>query len=192
MPISSPGCRIITSVPDHWSFIAARRRAVPSQVVMCVSWPQACITGVSVPSGEACRSPSTRRAGRSAPAPAGRPCRRGCSSTGPGPFFITATTPVLPTCSVTSKPSFRISAASFAGVRTSCIDSSGLAWRSRYSVISCGMSAWIASDRVGGGGWGRGKSSRRQTIAVSSSNALRKSVGPAPSRRAGIRNEAWA
>ena len=53
------------------------------------------------------------------------------SSVGPGPFFITATTPVLPTFSVTVKPSLRASAASLAGVRTSCIDSSGLAWRSR-------------------------------------------------------------
>ena len=42
----------MTSVPDHWSFIAASRRAVPSKVVTWVSWPQACITGVSVPSGK--------------------------------------------------------------------------------------------------------------------------------------------
>ena len=49
------------------------------------------------------------------------------SSTGPGPFFITATSPVLPTCSVTWKPSLRICGASKAGVRTSCIDNSGFA-----------------------------------------------------------------
>ncbi len=47
--------------------------------------------------------------------------------TGPGPFSITATTPVFPTFSVTLNPSLRASAASFAGVRTSRIDSSGLA-----------------------------------------------------------------
>jgi hypothetical protein len=52
-------------------------------------------------------------------------------STGPGPFLITATTPVLPTPVVTSKPSFFASAAIFAADRVSCMLSSGLAWRSR-------------------------------------------------------------
>ena len=70
------------------------------------------------------------------------------SRVGPGPFFITATTPVLPTPVVTWKPSFFASAASLAEVFTSCMESSGLACRSRYSVSSEGMSFATASDKV--------------------------------------------
>ncbi len=36
-----------TSVPDQLSFIEASTRAVPTQQVMCMSWPQACITPTS-------------------------------------------------------------------------------------------------------------------------------------------------
>ena len=49
---------------------------------------------------------------------------------GPAPFFSTATTPVLPTFSVTVKPSLRISAASLAAVRVSWKAISGWACRS--------------------------------------------------------------
>ena len=97
---------------------------------MWVSWPQACMTPLSTPVRLV---PRTRLAN-------GRPV---CSSTGsasmsarssrigPGPFAITATTPVPPTPVVTVKPARRASAAMRAALRVSCIDSSGLAWRSR-------------------------------------------------------------
>ena len=53
------------------------------------------------------------------------------STVGPGPFFITATIPVLPTLSVTVNPALRAAAAMIAAERTSANDSSGFAWRSR-------------------------------------------------------------
>lgn len=43
------GWRIITRVPDHSAFRLASCWAVPIHAVMWVSWPQACITPVSVP-----------------------------------------------------------------------------------------------------------------------------------------------
>jgi hypothetical protein len=49
MPRSSAGCAMKTSVPFHWSFEAASARAAPIQHVMCMSWPQACITDTSLP-----------------------------------------------------------------------------------------------------------------------------------------------
>ena len=134
-------------MPDHWSFIAASRRAVPIHAVMWVSWPQACITPVSTP--ERATALTFDANGRPVCSTTGSASMSARSiSTGPGPFFITATTPDLPTFSVTVKPSLRTSAASLAGERTSCIDNSGLAWRSRYSVINAGMSALTPSAMV--------------------------------------------
>ena len=49
-------------MPDHWSFIAASRLAVPSQAVMCVSWPQPCMTPVSTP--ERATAPDLGREGQ--------------------------------------------------------------------------------------------------------------------------------
>ena len=63
------------------------------------------------------------------------------STTGPGPFFSTPTTPVPPTFSVTSKPAFRNSSASLAAVFTSIKDSSGWAWMCLYSATRSGSSA---------------------------------------------------
>ena len=42
-----------TSVPFQWSFSAASTRAVPTQQVMCMSWPQACMTPTSLVVGVA-------------------------------------------------------------------------------------------------------------------------------------------
>ena len=49
VPISSAGWPMNTSVPDQRSFMAASTRAVPIQQVMCMSWPQACMTPTSRP-----------------------------------------------------------------------------------------------------------------------------------------------
>ena len=49
---------------------------------------------------------------------------------GPGPFFMIATMPVLPTPVVTSNPSAFMRPASFAAVCVSWNPSSGLRWRS--------------------------------------------------------------
>ncbi len=41
---SSPGWSMSTTRPAIWSRRSMRSRAAPSSMVMCVSWPQACIT----------------------------------------------------------------------------------------------------------------------------------------------------
>ena len=101
----------MTSVPDHWLRIAASRRAVPTQVVIWVSWPQACMT----PLVDARRRlvPRTWLAkGRPVCSSTGSASMSArSSSTGPGPFSITATTPVPPTPVVTVKPARRASSA---------------------------------------------------------------------------------
>ena len=50
------------------------------------------------------------------------------STVGPGPFRSTPTTPVTPTCSVTSQPAAFTSEAKRAAVLTSLKESSALAW----------------------------------------------------------------
>ena len=50
-------------------------------------------------------------------------------TSGPGPFFMIATTPVPPTPSVTSKPAWRSSVARRAAVLVSMKESSGLRWK---------------------------------------------------------------
>jgi hypothetical protein len=49
--VSSPGWKRRTTVPDQASRLPASRVAAPIAPVMWVSWPQACMTGTSVPSG---------------------------------------------------------------------------------------------------------------------------------------------
>ncbi len=113
MPRSSAGWAIITNVPFHLSFIAARLRSVPIQLAMCVSWPQACITPVSMPSSVVARTFEAK--GRPVCSTTGSPSMSArISSTGPAPLRSTATTPVPPTFSVTSNPALRASAASLA------------------------------------------------------------------------------
>ena len=128
--VSSPGWATMTRVPDHEVRIATSRRAVPTQAVIWVSWPQACMIPVSRPSRVVPRTRLAKgRPVRSSTGSASMSARS--SNTGPGPFSITATTPVPPTPVVTVKPSRRASAAISAALRVSCMLSSGLAWRSR-------------------------------------------------------------
>src|SRR6266567_9000275 len=49
-PVSSAGWPIRISVPRHRSLLAAISFAVPYQLDICTSWPQACITGTVTPS----------------------------------------------------------------------------------------------------------------------------------------------
>ncbi len=94
-----------------------------------MSWPQACITGTSLPSGSvpvavlAYASPVRSRTGS-----ASKSARS--STRGPAPLASTPTTPVRPTPVITSKPSRRSSSATTPAVRVSANDSSGYACRS--------------------------------------------------------------
>ena len=127
---SSAGCPIMTRVPDQRSFIAAIRRAVPIQADMCVSCPQACITGVSCPSMPTAFTLLAK--GRPVCSATGSASMSARSiTTGPGPLRIMATTPCPPTPVVTSNPAFFASEAMIPADRFSSPDSSGLAWRSR-------------------------------------------------------------
>ena len=95
---------------------------------MWMSWPQLWATKVSRPFETAFALLAYGRPVFSSIGSASSSVRT--STVGPAPFFSIATTPVLPTFSVTSKPSARISAASLAAVRVSWKPSSGLAWMS--------------------------------------------------------------
>jgi hypothetical protein len=98
--VSSAGWAIRTSVPDQLARRAASCRAVPTMAVMCTSWPQACITGCSVPA----RSVWRAREGLGTPerSSSGSPSMSARSSTvGPAPLRMIATTPVPPTPVVT-------------------------------------------------------------------------------------------
>ena len=118
LPRSSAGCKIITNVPDHLSFIEVNACAVPTQLVMWVSWPQACITPDSMPSSVVARTFEAK--GKPVCSTTGRPSISArIITTGPGPFLSTATTPVPPTFSVTSKPKALARLASLAAVFTS-------------------------------------------------------------------------
>ena len=113
--VSSPGWAIMTSVPDHWPRIAAMppRGADPGGHMGVVAAgvhdrrsraPRGCVPRTRLAKGRPVCS-STGSASMSARS----------ISTGPGPFSITATTPVPPTPVVTVKPSRRASAAMQAG-----------------------------------------------------------------------------
>ena len=79
-------------------------------------------------------------------------------STGPGPFFITATTPVLPTPVVTSKPSFCASAASRAARAHLLHAQFGMGVKiavqrhQRRHVLADGLGERIGQRRHGGNG----------------------------------------
>ena len=128
--VSSPGWATMTRVPDHWLRIAASRRAVPIHAAIWVSWPHEWAMKVSRPSRVWPRARLAKdRPVRSSIGSASMSARS--SSTGPGPFSMTATTPVPPTPVVTVKPARRASSAIRAALRVSCMLSSGLAWKSR-------------------------------------------------------------
>ena len=50
---SSAGWKIAATVPDQSSFSATSRSIAPTSHVTCMSWPQACMSGVCAPSGPA-------------------------------------------------------------------------------------------------------------------------------------------
>jgi hypothetical protein len=90
---------------------------MPIPIVMCESWPQACMT------------PLPLAYGRPVSSFTGRPSMSTRASTvGPGPFRRIARTPVPPTPSVTSQPAERASRAKRAAVFSSLKESSALAW----------------------------------------------------------------
>ena len=88
-------------MPRQRFFDFASSAAAPTSEVMWTSWPQACMTGTTLPASSfavawlAYGSPVFSATGR-----ASMSARR--RSVGPLPFFITATTPKPPTWSVTS------------------------------------------------------------------------------------------
>ena len=128
--VSSAGWPTITSVPCHLSFACASSVAAPTHEVMCTSWPQACITGTVSPASFFVVTLLAK--GRPVFSGTGSASRSVRSITvGPGPFFRTPTTPVLPTPVVTSKPARRSRSAILAAVFSSWKESSGDWCRSR-------------------------------------------------------------
>ena len=55
-PYSSAGWKTTTTVPTHSLLVATSRRRAPSIALTCMSWPQACMTGTSVPCGSVPRA----------------------------------------------------------------------------------------------------------------------------------------
>ena len=94
---------------------------------MCASWPHACITSTSLPSASVCGFVAAQGRPVVSRTPPFASMSARYQSVGPGPFFSTPTTPVLPIPVVTVKPSFFSSAATMPAVRVSVKASSG--WR---------------------------------------------------------------
>jgi hypothetical protein len=55
-PPSSAGWNTSSSLPRQERAAAASPAAAPSRQVTCMSWPQACMTGTSLPSGPVARA----------------------------------------------------------------------------------------------------------------------------------------
>ena len=125
--------------------VSARYLAAPSSMVVCPSWPQACIFPGTV---EAWATPLCSRIG-SASMSARRPMARDVS---PWPR-MTPTTPVLAMpVTTSSQPNSRSFSATMPAVRTSSKAISGWAWKScRQAVIS----AWKSAMRFRIGMWSR-------------------------------------
>jgi hypothetical protein len=82
---------------------AASNALAPVSQVTCMSWPKACITGVSFPSASV--AVTVLAYGRPVSSLTGSASMSARSITvGPSPFFSSPTTPVPPTPSVTSNP----------------------------------------------------------------------------------------
>ena len=138
---SSAGWNTAISVPCQASLAPASSALAPASQVTCMSWPQACITGVSFPSASvavtvlAYDNPVASLTGNAS-------MSARSITVAPSPFFSRPTTPVPPTPSVTSKSAaFSRSAASRA-VRFSCSDSSGWLWMSLYSASRSSSASW--------------------------------------------------
>ena len=134
---SSLGSKISLTVPANWSRIWHSVFAAPRSMVVCRSWPQACIMpSVSLAKGRPVSS-WTGRASISA---------RSATHL-PGPFlpWIRATTAVGRGCRISSTPIFSNSERIRAAVRVSCMPVSGWAWISRRMATS---SSKIPSTKV--------------------------------------------
>ena len=130
---SSAGWKTAISVPCQAFLSAASNALAPASQVTCMSWPQACITGVSFPSASV--AVTVLAYGRPVSSLTGSASMSARSITvGPSPFFSSPTTPVPPTPSVTSNPAAFSRSAAKPAVRFSCSDSSGWLWMSLYSA----------------------------------------------------------
>ena len=165
-------------VPGSCARISDSTRAAASRMAMCVSWPQACITGTV--GLRTRRWPCWRRAG---PPPrfTGRPSMSARSATtGPGrPPLISATTPVRATPVCGSRPKPRSFSAMNFAVSTSRFDSSGCACRWRRQAIrsasaaAARRSSSAASGDAAGRAAGRGRSRQAGGAAAPSAGANR-------------------
>ena len=112
------------TVPFKSFFIDAKISAVPIKIAICVSCPQACMIGTTLPlyspSALEAKGMSTRSFTGSASISALR------ATTGPGfPPFRIPTTPVFPTPACTSIPRERRCTAIFSAVLNSLFPNSG-------------------------------------------------------------------
>ena len=137
-PCSSLGWKMKMARPLK-SPCRARCAAAPSSMLLCPSWPQACITpswaerhsGLPV-SVIGSASISARKATLASPLPR---CK-------------TPTTPVPPTPVWTSSPNSRSSSATRAEVRCSSKPSSGCRWKSRRQPVMSATSSGAMFDLV--------------------------------------------
>ena len=134
-PLSSAGWPTSIRVPrQSRTSSPPAGRATPTRLVMCMSWPQACITGISSPSRFTCDGGGVRRA---ALLDHRQRVHVGAHQQGrPAPLRRIATTLSCPR-RWSPKPRSRHSRASRWLVST-CSDSSGLAWKWRNSA-----SRWV-------------------------------------------------
>ena len=123
-PFSSFGWNMQVSVPDQLSFAFTSKAAVAIKAVTCISWPQACMTGFSFPSGSLKRtllaygSPVFSRIGRASNSARSIKVR-------PEPLSKFPITPWPPILSVTSNPRLLRCLLAISEVRLSCVPSSG-------------------------------------------------------------------
>src|SRR5476651_725600 len=130
---SSAGWKMRCTVPSKLR-VAERYLEAPSSMVVCPSWPQACMRPLWVLRWAKVLSSSIGSASMSARSPI---------AVGLLPTRIVPTTPVLPMPVVTSQPHSLSLAATIFDVRSSSKPSSGWAWMSRRMAVSSAEKAAI-------------------------------------------------
>src|SRR3546814_932739 len=145
---SSEGWNTSITSPGSSPCIATSASATPSRIAVCASWPQACITPVCWPLKVVVTFDANGRSLRSVTGSASMSARSAIFGPGLPPLMI-AVTPWWAMPVRGSRPSARRCSATLPAVRSSRLDSSGWAWKSRRQSTTCCCSCCAAAATSG-------------------------------------------